>query len=94
MKGSLWLAWRQQRVLVCVGAAVLALAAAIAAYSPGMLDALRSGCMPASWRTGRNARTASRRYASAAPPWPSRQPRHSTSRQTSDGEVAAGAGLA
>ncbi|MGP4087691.1 transporter [Streptomyces sp. KR55] len=42
--GSLWLAWRQQRVLVGVGAAVLAVAAAIAAYyRSGMLDALRSG---------------------------------------------------
>ncbi|MGW6912176.1 transporter [Streptomyces sp. NPDC054940] len=44
MKGSLWLAWRQQRVLVGIGAAALALAVAIAAYSrSGMLDALRSG---------------------------------------------------
>lgn len=44
MKGSLWLAWRQQRMLVGVGLAVLATAAVIAAYSrSGMLDALRSG---------------------------------------------------
>jgi hypothetical protein len=42
--GSFWLAWRQQRVLVGIGAVVLAAAAAIAAYSrSGMLDALRSG---------------------------------------------------
>ncbi|MFD7407388.1 transporter [Streptomyces sp. NPDC059866] len=42
--GSLWLAWRQQRVPAGVGAAVLAVAAAIAAYyRSGMLDALRSG---------------------------------------------------
>ncbi|MEU8650002.1 transporter [Streptomyces sp. NPDC048737] len=42
--GSLWLAWRQQRVLVGVGAAALATAAAIAAYNrSGMLDALHSG---------------------------------------------------
>lgn len=44
MNGSLWLAWRQQRVLVGISAAVLATAAAIAAYSrSGMLDALHSG---------------------------------------------------
>ncbi|MEU2286631.1 hypothetical protein ABZ614_32680 [Streptomyces sp. NPDC013178] len=44
MKGYLWLAWRQQRLLVGVGAAVLATVAAIAAYSRAdMLDALRSG---------------------------------------------------
>ncbi|MDQ0605093.1 hypothetical protein QF037_009438 [Streptomyces canus] len=42
--GCLWLAWRQQRVLVSIGAAVLAAAAAIAAYSrSGMLADLRSG---------------------------------------------------
>ncbi|RPF35031.1 transporter [Streptomyces sp. TLI_185] len=42
--GSFWLAWRQQRVLVGIGAVVLTAAAAIAAYSrSGMLDALRSG---------------------------------------------------
>ncbi|MCX4591319.1 transporter [Streptomyces sp. NBC_01549] len=42
--GSLWLAWRQQRVLVGIGAVVLAGAAAIAVYSrSGMLDALHSG---------------------------------------------------
>lgn len=42
--GSLWLAWRQQRVLVGAGAALLAAAAAIAVYSrSGMLDALHSG---------------------------------------------------
>ncbi|MFC4498793.1 MULTISPECIES: transporter [Streptomyces] len=44
MKGSLWLAWRQQRMLVGIGAAVLAAAAAIAAYyRSGMLDELNSG---------------------------------------------------
>ncbi|MEV1065211.1 transporter [Streptomyces sp. NPDC050263] len=44
MKGSLWLAWRQQRLLVGVGAAVLVAAAAIAAYyRSDMLDALHSG---------------------------------------------------
>ncbi|WP_328477545.1 transporter [Streptomyces sp. NBC_00377] len=44
MKGSLWLAWRQQRVLVGIGAAALVVAAAIAAYyRSGMLDALHSG---------------------------------------------------
>ncbi|MEW1775955.1 transporter [Streptomyces sp. NPDC086777] len=44
MKGSLWLAWRQQRVPAAVGAAVLLLTAAIAAYyRSGMLDALHSG---------------------------------------------------
>ncbi|MFE7931257.1 transporter [Streptomyces sp. NPDC057456] len=42
--GSLWLAWRQQRVLIGIGAVVLAAAAAIAAYNrSGMLDALNSG---------------------------------------------------
>ncbi|MET9469431.1 transporter [Streptomyces sp. NPDC006544] len=42
--GSLWLAWRQQRVLIGIGAAVLAAAAAIAAFSRSdMLDALHSG---------------------------------------------------
>ncbi|MEU9288438.1 transporter [Streptomyces sp. NPDC048275] len=42
--GSLWLAWRQQRVLVGIGAVLMAAAAAIAAYSrSGMLDDLRSG---------------------------------------------------
>ncbi|WP_225858913.1 transporter [Streptomyces albicerus] len=42
--GCLWLAWRQQRVLVSVGAAVLVAVAAIAAYSrSGMLDDLGSG---------------------------------------------------
>ncbi|MEV7149100.1 transporter [Streptomyces sp. NPDC051287] len=44
MKGSLWLAWRQQRVAAGIGAGVLLLAAAIAAYSRSdMLDALHSG---------------------------------------------------
>ncbi|MFE0329455.1 transporter [Streptomyces sp. NPDC058960] len=44
MKGSLWLAWRQQRVSAGIGAAALVLAAAIAAYyRSGMLDALHSG---------------------------------------------------
>ncbi|WP_416985430.1 transporter [Streptomyces sp. T028] len=44
MKGSLWLAWRQQRVPIGIGAAALAVAAAIAAYyRSGMLDALNSG---------------------------------------------------
>ncbi|MFC7984855.1 transporter [Streptomyces sp. NPDC057336] len=44
MKGTLWLAWRQQRVLVVCGAAVLVVAAALAAYfRSGMLDDLHSG---------------------------------------------------
>jgi hypothetical protein len=44
MKGSLWLAWRQQRLSAGIGAAALVLAAAIAAYHrSGMLDALHSG---------------------------------------------------
>ncbi|AWW35897.1 MULTISPECIES: transporter [Streptomyces] len=44
MKGSLWLAWRQQRLLVGITAVLLAVAAAIAAYyRSGMVDALRSG---------------------------------------------------
>ncbi|MFD5794883.1 transporter [Streptomyces diastatochromogenes] len=44
MKGSLWLAWRQQRVPAGIGAAALVLTAAIAAhYRSGMLDALHSG---------------------------------------------------
>lgn len=44
MKGSFWLAWRQQRVPAGIGAAALVLTAAIAAYyRSGMLDALRSG---------------------------------------------------
>ncbi|MEU1185705.1 transporter [Streptomyces sp. NPDC005820] len=44
MKGSLWLAWRQQRVPAGIGAAALLAVAAIAAYCrSGMLDALRSG---------------------------------------------------
>ncbi|MFI5557423.1 transporter [Streptomyces sp. NPDC051738] len=44
MKGSLWLAWRQQRVPAGIGALALALAVAIAAYyRSGMLDALGSG---------------------------------------------------
>ncbi|MFF8996461.1 transporter [Streptomyces achromogenes] len=44
MKGSLWLAWRQQRVPAGIGAAALIVAAAIAAYyRSGMLDALHSG---------------------------------------------------
>ncbi|MGW5658687.1 ABC transporter permease [Streptomyces sp. NPDC003758] len=44
MKGSLWLAWRQQRVSAGIGAAALVAAAAIAAYyRSGMLDALHSG---------------------------------------------------
>ncbi len=46
MKGSFWLAWRQQRVPAGIGAAALVLTAAIAAYSLGMLDALRSGLQP------------------------------------------------
>ncbi|MFF9095468.1 transporter [Streptomyces sp. NPDC014776] len=44
MKGSLWLAWRQQRTAVVAGVAVLLAVAAFAAYSrAGMLDDLRSG---------------------------------------------------
>lgn len=44
MKGSLWLAWRQQRVSAGIGAAALVVAVAIAAYSrSGMLADLRSG---------------------------------------------------
>ena len=44
MKGSLWLAWRQQRLSVGIGAATLVVAAAIAAYfRSDMLDALHSG---------------------------------------------------
>ncbi|MEW2246803.1 transporter [Streptomyces sp. NPDC006975] len=44
MKGSLWLAWRQQRTAVVAGVAVLLAVAALAAYSrAGMLDDLRSG---------------------------------------------------
>ncbi|MER6738681.1 transporter [Streptomyces puniciscabiei] len=44
MKGSLWLAWRQQRVSAGIGAAAMVVAAAIAAYyRSGMLDALHSG---------------------------------------------------
>ncbi|MGX1545128.1 transporter [Streptomyces adustus] len=44
MKGSLWLAWRQQRLSAGIGAAALVVAAAIAAYyRSGMLDALHSG---------------------------------------------------
>ncbi|CAM5706257.1 MULTISPECIES: transporter [Streptomyces] len=44
MKGSLWLAWRQQRMLAGVSAVFLAAAAAIAAYHrSGMLDELHSG---------------------------------------------------
>ncbi|WP_431951131.1 transporter [Actinacidiphila sp. bgisy167] len=44
MKGSLWLAWRQQRVSVGIATAVVLVAAAIAAYHrSGMLDALHSG---------------------------------------------------
>ncbi|MBW8707458.1 hypothetical protein MBT84_48270 [Streptomyces sp. MBT84] len=44
MKGSFWLAWRQQRVSAGIGAAALVVAAAIAAYyRSGMLDALHSG---------------------------------------------------
>ncbi|MFF9583693.1 transporter [Streptomyces achromogenes] len=44
MKGSLWLAWRQQRVPAGIGVAALIVAAAIAAYyRSGMLDALHSG---------------------------------------------------
>ncbi|MFC3576960.1 transporter [Streptomyces yaanensis] len=44
MKGSFWLAWRQQRVLVGIAVTALAAAAAIAAYyRSGMLDALHSG---------------------------------------------------
>ncbi|POX56753.1 transporter [Streptomyces sp. Ru71] len=44
MRGSLWLAWRQQRTAVAAGAAVLLAVAALAAYSrSGMLDDLRGG---------------------------------------------------
>ncbi|MFE3162645.1 transporter [Streptomyces sp. NPDC059224] len=44
MKGSLWLAWRQQRLPAGVGAAALAVTVAIAAYyRSDMLDALHSG---------------------------------------------------
>ncbi|MFF5468049.1 transporter [Streptomyces achromogenes] len=44
MKGSLWLAWRQQRVPAGIGAAALIVAAALAAYyRSGMLDALHTG---------------------------------------------------
>jgi hypothetical protein len=44
VKGSLWLAWRQQRVSAGIGAAALVLAAALAAYyRSGLLDALHSG---------------------------------------------------
>ncbi|MFF7129371.1 MULTISPECIES: transporter [unclassified Streptomyces] len=44
MKGSLWLAWRQQRMSAGIGAAALVAVAAIAAYyRSGMLDALHSG---------------------------------------------------
>ncbi|MEV8099320.1 transporter [Kitasatospora sp. NPDC085879] len=44
MKGSLWLAWRQQRVSAGIGATALLVAAAIAVYyRSGMLDALHSG---------------------------------------------------
>ncbi|MEU9338742.1 transporter [Streptomyces sp. NPDC048290] len=43
-RGALWLAWRQARVPVAVGAAVLLVAAAVAAYSrAGMLDDLATG---------------------------------------------------
>ncbi|MEV6121722.1 transporter [Streptomyces sp. NPDC052077] len=44
MKGSLWLAWRQQRVPLLCAAAVLAAAALLAVHHrSAMLDALRSG---------------------------------------------------
>ncbi|MBT2410407.1 transporter [Streptomyces sp. ISL-12] len=44
MKGSLWLAWRQQRLLVACGGLVLAVAAALAVhYRSGMVDALAGG---------------------------------------------------
>ncbi|MGW2050618.1 transporter [Streptomyces sp. NPDC001858] len=44
MKGSLWLAWRQQRLLIGVCAALLLATAAIAAYyRSDLLDALHSG---------------------------------------------------
>ncbi|MEU9347893.1 transporter [Streptomyces sp. NPDC048278] len=44
MKGSLWLAWRLQRVSAGIGVVTLALTAVIAAYyRSGMLDALHSG---------------------------------------------------
>ncbi|OIK03665.1 transporter [Streptomyces monashensis] len=44
MKGSLWLAWRQQRVSAGIGAAALVVAVAVAVYfRSGMLDALHSG---------------------------------------------------
>lgn len=44
MKGTLWLAWRQQRALAGCAAAVLLAAVALAAYfRAGMLDDLHSG---------------------------------------------------
>jgi hypothetical protein len=44
VKGTLWLAWRQQRTLVACSVAVLLAAAALAAhFRAGMLDDLRSG---------------------------------------------------
>jgi hypothetical protein len=44
VKGSLWLAWRQQRGLVGIAVAVLAAAVAMAAYyRSGMLDEVHSG---------------------------------------------------
>ncbi|MFI2260931.1 transporter [Streptomyces tubercidicus] len=60
MKGSLWLAWRQQRVSAGIGALVLVLAVVIAAYSrSGMQDALHSGlfdhCAPGPLHCSRSA---------------------------------------
>lgn len=44
MKGSLWLAWRQQRPLIGCAAAVLVVVAVLAArFRSGMLDDLRGG---------------------------------------------------
>ncbi|MFE2044153.1 transporter [Streptomyces sp. NPDC059477] len=44
VRGALWLAWRQSRVLVAVGAGALLVAVAVAAYSrAGMFDELRGG---------------------------------------------------
>ncbi|MEU4173356.1 transporter [Streptomyces sp. NPDC026665] len=48
MKGSLWLAWRQQQALASVASAVLAIIVVIAAYCrSGMLDDLHSGLFDA-----------------------------------------------
>ncbi|WP_164413938.1 transporter [Streptomyces salinarius] len=44
MRGTLWLAWRQQRTLIGCGTLVLLAAAALAAYSrAGLVEDLRSG---------------------------------------------------